>query len=57
MDRFIVDMNNRYIIVNGKFKIQYGQIYSLSLGSLFASSRNLKSNMDRFIAMTACSSH
>ncbi len=49
MDRFI-DLKNNYLIINGKFKIQYGQIYSYNYKYYKNAICNLKSNMDRFIA-------
>ena len=50
MDRFI-DLKNNYLIINGKFKIQYGQIYSYNYKYYKNAICNLKSNMDRFIEL------
>ena len=50
MDRFIVQRPTYYLLLTNIFKIQYGQIYSVS--EVFKKIYNgaLKSNMDRFIA-------
>ena len=48
MDRFIVDVKNGFAFADS-FKIQYGQIYSMSYFGKKLLQKYLKSNMDRFI--------
>ena len=50
MDRFIVEYIKIFTMRCFKFKIQYGQIYSLIRKSNKVDYKYLKSNMDRFIA-------
>ena len=50
MDRFIVNIKAYSIYSCSKFKIQYGQIYRKQKSALTSARKDLKSNMDRFIA-------
>ena len=50
MDRFIAIKTVAQTAIATIFKIQYGQIYRFAHIALFPSGRDLKSNMDRFIA-------
>ena len=50
MDRFIVPSQNKGVLYMIKFKIQYGQIYSMKGCEKMKEEVDLKSNMDRFIA-------
>ena len=50
MDRFIAVDSKIYILKSTKFKIQYGQIYSVIENAIIDYIKiNLKSSMDRFI--------
>ena len=50
MDRFIDRVSNQIEVYTRLFKIQYGQIYRANTERLNGILRDLKSNMDRFIA-------
>ena len=49
MDRFIELIDEVIAEAKRKFKIQYGQIYSMTTESGISYNVHLKSNMDRFI--------
>ena len=49
MDRFIAKTRKWGVNISDSFKIQYGQIYRVSMGMIHYVKFYLKSNMDRFI--------
>ena len=51
MERFIAEMKLLYQSIKEEFKIQYGEIYSLTNYKILLITINLKSSMERFIAL------
>ena len=54
MERFIASLSSSSIVTPSKFKIQYGEIYSIPAHIVTVFSTNLKSSMERFIELLSC---